>query len=207
MLSRALLGALCVVGASAALRRTFKDELDSSTTSSGGGGSSGGSTSSGSGGGSSGDYVGCTVNGVAGDCTDASACTSNGGTATPGYCPGPSNIQCCTNSNWGSCSAGGQSGYCTGRDACIAGGSMPLPGACPGPSDIECCVPNNGPSNSSVAALLQFASATWNCDGSSPPCVGCATVPVGSAQTPYGCAPWVAQCLAAGGFLPGLSGE
>jgi hypothetical protein len=31
-------------------------------------------------------------------------------------------------------------------------------------------------------------------------------VPAGSAQTPYGCAPWVAQVLAAGGFIPGQSG-
>jgi|GEM_PF-3449698 hypothetical protein len=35
----------------------------------------------------------CTVSGVTGTCMDVSLCA---GTATPGYCPGPANIQCCT---------------------------------------------------------------------------------------------------------------
>ena len=51
-------------------------------------------------------------------------------------------------------------------------------------------------------AAMAYASATWNCDGSSPPCVGCVQVPSGSTQSPYGCADWVAHVLAAGGFIP-----
>jgi len=35
----------------------------------------------------------CTVNGVGGTCKDSAQCS---GTKTAGYCPGPSNIQCCT---------------------------------------------------------------------------------------------------------------
>ncbi len=37
----------------------------------------------------------CSVNGVAGACVDVSTCTG-AYVATPGHCPGPTNIQCCT---------------------------------------------------------------------------------------------------------------
>jgi hypothetical protein len=37
----------------------------------------------------------CVVNGVVGVCVDVSMCTG-ASVATPGHCPGPSNIQCCT---------------------------------------------------------------------------------------------------------------
>lgn len=53
-----------------------------------------------------------------------------------------------------------------------------------------------------IVALIQYADATWNCDGHSPPCPGCKTVASGSSQKPYGCAPYVSHCLNAGGFLP-----
>ncbi|HEY4122378.1 MAG TPA: SH3 domain-containing protein [Byssovorax sp.] len=43
----------------------------------------------------SGSYGSCTVSGVAGTCIDTSACAT-GSHSTPGYCPGPSNIECCT---------------------------------------------------------------------------------------------------------------
>lgn len=39
------------------------------------------------------DWGACTANGVAGQCIERSTC---GGTSTPGLCPGPRNIQCCT---------------------------------------------------------------------------------------------------------------
>ncbi len=53
------------------------------------------------GGASSGDaggYGTCTesTTGAMGVCIDTSTCTSKGGTATPDFCPGPANIQCCT---------------------------------------------------------------------------------------------------------------
>eukprot|EP00762_Andalucia_godoyi_P001947 ANDGO_06110.mRNA.1 hypothetical protein len=53
-----------------------------------------------------------------------------------------------------------------------------------------------------VAAAVQFADQTWNCDGKAPPCEGCSTVPDRSWQDPYGCAPYVAHALAAGGVVP-----
>jgi hypothetical protein len=41
----------------------------------------------------------CTVTttGEMGTCLDTSVCASMGGTSTPDYCPGPANVQCCTN--------------------------------------------------------------------------------------------------------------
>ncbi len=40
----------------------------------------------------------CTVEttGLTGECMDKDKCTNQGGEATPGFCPGPSNFQCCT---------------------------------------------------------------------------------------------------------------
>jgi hypothetical protein len=54
-----------------------------------------------------------------------------------------------------------------------------------------------------VTDAVFFADHTWNCGGDSPPCYHCANrVPAGSSQDPYGCAPFVAHCLAAGGEVP-----
>jgi hypothetical protein len=54
------------------------------------------------------------------------------------------------------------------------------------------------------AAAVEYADATWNCAGGSPPCPGCAdTVPTGSDQSPYGCAPYVAHIITAGGVDTG----
>lgn len=52
-----------------------------------------------------------------------------------------------------------------------------------------------------ITALVRYADSTWNCDGAAPPCIGCNHVPSGSWQNPYGCAPFVAHTLAAGGFI------
>ena len=53
-----------------------------------------------------------------------------------------------------------------------------------------------------VSAVVAYADKSWNCDGASPPCPTCAhRVAPGSWQTPYGCAPFVAHALAAGGYL------
>jgi lysozyme len=43
-------------------------------------------------------YGTCTVTatGEMGDCIDTTECASEGGTSTPGFCPGPANIECCT---------------------------------------------------------------------------------------------------------------
>ncbi len=55
-----------------------------------------------------------------------------------------------------------------------------------------------------VTDAVAFADATWNCAGSSSPCEKCSTrVPSGSSQSPYGCAPFVAHILTAGGVNTG----
>jgi hypothetical protein len=58
----------------------------------------------------------CSVNGTAGVCEDTGACGS-GHSAHPGYCPGPSNIQCCTPDSSG---GGGGGSTSSKRDAAIA---------------------------------------------------------------------------------------
>jgi hypothetical protein len=52
--------------------------------------------SSGSGGSCTQNYGSCSVGGESGSCIDTSACGGSGGVSTPGYCPGPNNVQCCT---------------------------------------------------------------------------------------------------------------
>ena len=52
--------------------------------------------------------------------------------------------------------------------------------------------------SSQVAAAVKFADANWNCLD-----VLCKTrVPKGSGQPVYGCAPFVAHCLAAAEWVP-----
>lgn len=69
---------------------------------SGGGGTSPGEGGSGDGGGG---LVGdpCEVEGQPGVCADVYACTIDGWAPTPGFCPGPSNIQCCAPMVEGAC--------------------------------------------------------------------------------------------------------
>ena len=57
-----------------------------------------------------------------------------------------------------------------------------------------------------ITNAVQYADATWDCDGDSPPCEKCSKrVPSGSGQDPYGCAPYVAHILTAGGINTGCS--
>jgi hypothetical protein len=55
-----------------------------------------------------------------------------------------------------------------------------------------------------VTTAVQFADSTWNCAGESPPCESCSNkVSEGTGQSPYGCAPYVAHILSAGGVKTG----
>ena len=57
-----------------------------------------------------------------------------------------------------------------------------------------CCQGNS----SQIEEAVKFADANWNCLD-----VLCKTrVPTGAGQPVYGCAPFVAHCLAAGGWVP-----
>ena len=53
-------------------------------------------------GGSGGAAVPCEVDGAPGECLDVSLC-KDGGVSIPGYCPGPSEIQCCIHSASATC--------------------------------------------------------------------------------------------------------
>ncbi len=59
-----------------------------------GGAGTGGAGAGGAGAG--GGYGSCSVDGDPGECIDTSVCASMSGySSTPGYCPGPDNIECC----------------------------------------------------------------------------------------------------------------
>ncbi|MEP7125736.1 MAG: SUMF1/EgtB/PvdO family nonheme iron enzyme [Byssovorax sp.] len=72
----------------------------------GAGGEGGASSTTGAGGGTGGQggagEVPCDVNGTKGTCLDVADCTGMF-EATPGFCPGPANIQCCTPIPAGKC--------------------------------------------------------------------------------------------------------
>jgi sulfatase modifying factor 1 len=96
---------------------------------------------------SGGDWGRCEVRGVAGTCKAISAC---GGRSTPGYCPGPNTIRCCTEEDAGdptpsavTCAVGGAAGECRSVASCPG---TATPGYCPGPADIQCCTPTGDPS-------------------------------------------------------------
>ncbi len=88
----------------------------------------------------------CTVTatGKTGECMDTTVCADIGGyESTPGYCPGPSNIQCCTaGGSPAACTvtATGKSGVCLYTTECDAlGGHESTPGYCQGPKSVQCC--------------------------------------------------------------------
>jgi hypothetical protein len=83
----------------------------------------------------------CTVEGVAGTCELTSACAAKAGhVSTPGFCPGPANIECCTAPP--KCTVHGVAGLCMETTVCAKlAGHHSTPGYCPGPANEECCTP------------------------------------------------------------------
>jgi hypothetical protein len=83
--------------------------------------------------------VSCSVDGVAGDCISTSTCAGKAGhTSTPGHCPGPASIECCTAPP--SCKVNGVAGLCMETSACAQlPGHHSTPGYCPGGASEECC--------------------------------------------------------------------
>jgi len=81
----------------------------------------------------------CSVSGIEGVCVSVSV--SEGccaGTATPGFCPGSDDVQCCTGA---SCATPIGDGACVQSAAC---GGISVPGYCDGPSGLQCCVGAGG---------------------------------------------------------------
>lgn len=92
------------------------------------------------------DWGSCEVRGVPGECKAISAC---GGRSTPGYCPGPNEIRCCTEEGAGApapeavaCVVGGVAGECLDVSVCEGTSTA---GYCPGPAAIQCCTQDAGP--------------------------------------------------------------
>ena len=69
---------------------------------------------------------------------------------------------------------------------------------------VFCVLANTVKGSWNVTDAVKFADATWDCAGESSPCENCSKrVPSGSEQYPYGCAPYVAHILTAGGVNTG----
>ena len=81
----------------------------------------GSSSSSSSGGGDA-----CTVDGTGtmGECITTSACSDLGGTSTPGFCPGASDVQCCTDVPASGSSGSSQASSSGGKATQPDGGSV-----------------------------------------------------------------------------------
>jgi hypothetical protein len=77
-----------------------------------------------------------------GVCEDADTCSASGQTPVPGYCPGPSNIQCCV------------AGQPSGGGGCLA------------PSGSPCACTGIPPSNAYF--LTSFSDASCACNGGEP---------------------------------------
>lgn len=79
----------------------------------------------------------CVVDGASGTCIDAAVCASiPGHTATPGFCAGAANIECCTPPP---CSVNGVAGVCIDTSVCASMGGTSTAGLCPGGASEECC--------------------------------------------------------------------
>ena len=73
----------------------------------------------------------CTTPDGSGTCLSTSSCTT-GGFHVAGYCPGPTDIQCCIEKT---CTTSSGSGICMNTQNTCSGKFVA--GACPGPSDIQ----------------------------------------------------------------------
>jgi hypothetical protein len=83
----------------------------------------------------------CTVDSIAGVCTATSSCAKMAGhVSTPGFCPGPASIECCTEPV--GCNVAGVAGICIETSVCATmTGHHATPGHCPGPASEQCCTP------------------------------------------------------------------
>jgi hypothetical protein len=83
----------------------------------------------------------CTVESVAGVCIATTSCAKMAGhVSTPGFCPGPASIECCTEPV--GCKVGSVAGICIETSVCATmTGHHATPGHCPGPASEQCCTP------------------------------------------------------------------
>jgi lysozyme len=102
----------------------------------------------------------CVVMGVAGTCIDTSVCAMMPGyQATPGYCPGPANEQCCTPTNGASSSASSSSGGVgTGGMGGAASGSAGAGGGAARPSTSGGASPGQAVARSGCSVTARGSS-------------------------------------------------
>jgi lysozyme len=86
--------------------------------------------------------------------SNSSGCCT--GTMTAGYCPGSSDIQCCTSAK---CSTPSGSGTCIQTSKCSG---KAYAGYCTGPSDLQCCVAGTPPSSSCTYSCTKKAASSWS---------------------------------------------
>ena len=77
------------------------------------------------------------------------------GTSTAGYCPGGTEIQCCTQAT---CTTPQGSGTCLATSSCTGNGTS-YAGYCTGPSDLQCCVQGDAPSPSPPSGSYDRSAA------------------------------------------------
>lgn len=84
--------------------------------------------------------------GVQGTCVPTADCRAKGGVSAPGFCAGPTDIQCCTAAPPppppapAPCKNGqGVQGTCIPTANCKATGGVSAPGFCAGPADSKSC--------------------------------------------------------------------
>jgi GH25 family lysozyme M1 (1,4-beta-N-acetylmuramidase) len=123
----------------------------------------GGSSTSASSSASSSGAPACVVDGIAGTCTDTSVCaTMPGYVSTPGFCPGPADVECCTptgDASGSSGSSGGAGGSAAGEGATSGvGGAVASSGGHTLSTSSGCAATPTGATTSisflSVALLL-----------------------------------------------------
>ncbi len=86
----------------------------------------------------------CEVDGTAGTCLPLDECPADGYLATPGFCAGANDVQCCTPrpATEITCDVQGIAGVCIDTADC-GDGYVARPGHCPGPTTIQCCIPDD----------------------------------------------------------------
>ena len=104
--------------------------------------------------------ISCTTPEGKGTCASTSSCT---GFSVAGYCPGPSDFQCCISK---SCSTPSGSGSCKNTGNGCSGGSF-ISNYCPGPSDVECCVKDAEPTCSTPSGSGTCKLTSAGCSGGS----------------------------------------
>jgi putative glutamine amidotransferase len=73
-----------------------------------------------------------------GVCLQVHGCAASEGTSSPGFCPGPADVQCCA--ELGCTVGGGHRGHCFAAELCRQRDHIPESGSCPGNQDVQCCL-------------------------------------------------------------------